>query len=396
MKMVLYFKGFPPREYGGPVVAGYHLLREFLRNPRVLVTLIVQTDCTEAEIRHSLGMPGNLNILRLRYYPSFHDIRTLPQAAKVIRNVDLIHFNSFPFRHIVYLLLAKLRGIPTALRVGGLLSAEADSTFGPSYPLAVQVVGERLKVRFPSIVIRLLLYAYRRFTSFWSAVVMNSEALKRSAVEEESFNRDQIRIIPNGVDLPTRNRTPPKPHDGPPRLLFVGKLEEIKGPDLLLTAMRLLAEEGQVIDLSIVGTGSLESKLRDWAGNLRQHQTTFYGFRHGEELEKLYEWADLVVIPSRYDSFPLVALEAMAWGKAIIATAVGGIPEILDDPRNALLVDPDSRSLATGIRQLIEDTDLRIAMARANAEDAHRYSWSSVARRYLSLYEELVRGRKRV
>ncbi len=392
MNLVFYVKGFPPAEYGGPVVAAYHLIREFLKDPNLRVTLIVQTDCTEEEIHHSLGAPTDLTILRLRYYPSFHDLRTLLRVARELRKADIVHFNAFPFRHFVYMLLAKLQGIPIVFRVGGFLSGETETTFGPAYPLTVLTPRGRFRFRFPQVFARALLGLYRWVAPLWTAVIMNSEALKQRAVDVENFDTSRIHIIPNGVDLPTRPPRLPVPHDGPPRLLFVGKLEKIKGPDLLFDALGLLGREESVVELSVVGTGSLKKTLQDRAERLRPHRITFQGFCHGRELKRLYEWADIVVVPSRYDSFPLVVLEAMAARRPLVATAVGGIPEILSAPRNALLVDPDVKSIARGGRRLIQDPRLQVAMAEANFQDVHQYSWSAVAQRYLFLYERLVRG----
>ncbi|MEE9182191.1 MAG: glycosyltransferase family 4 protein, partial [candidate division NC10 bacterium] len=328
MEIVFYAKGFPPREYGGPVVAGFHLLREFLLDRRVHITLITQTACKEEEIHRSLGRPGNLTVIRLPYYVSFHDIRTLRQVAGVIWGADLVHFNAFPFRHLLYLLLAKLGGIPTVYRLGGLLSAEAETTLGPAYPLRILVSRGRLSVRFPRWFIRFLLAVYRRSASLWNAVIANSEALKRQAVKAEGFDQSRIWVIPNAVELPKYLPAPPGSHGGPTRLLFVGKLEPVKGPDLLLASLGRLAKKHSV-DLSIVGTGSLEGSLRNQAEELGQHNITFHGSLYREELTRLYAWTDIVVVPSRYESFPLVVLEAMAARRPLVVTAVGGVPEIV-------------------------------------------------------------------
>jgi len=95
-------------------------------------------------------------------------------------------------------------------------------------------------------------------------------------------------------------------------------------------------------------------------------------------------------VPSRYEAFGIVVLEAMAAGRPLVATSVGGIPEIVNAPRNAILVAPEATSIAAGIRRLASDPDLGRRMAVANREDVASFSWSRIAPRYLELFRELL------
>lgn len=392
MRIVLYAKGFPPREYGGPVMAAYHLLRGLLRSEGVHVTLFVQTGCTQDEILSSLGRPSNLDVIRLRYYLSLNDLTIPSLAARPIREADVVHFNSFPFRHLSLLLFAKMRGVPTVFRVGGLLSGEIETVFGPAYPLIVATPKRRLRMRYPRSLARLLFGLYRWTAPRWTGVIMNSHGLKHRASMQENFDPTRIWIIPNGIDARIPPPSLPAPQDRRIRVLFVGKLEKVKGPDLLLSALDALKDGGVEVDLSIAGSGSMEAELRERAGDLKPHRTTFHGFRYGADLMDLYDSADIVVVPSRFESFPFVILEAMVAGRPIIATAVGGVPEVIRVPRNGLLVDPDPEALAQAIRVLANDPELRASMHKANCADVRQYSWESVVGRYLDVYERVRRG----
>ena len=199
-----------------------------------------------------------------------------------------------------------------------------------------------------------------------------------------------MRLIPNGVEVNAGELPTPTAYKDPPRLVFVGKLERVKGPDLFLSALEILDSEGMRFDVGIAGAGSLEAELRIAADRLKRQKVTFYGSVGQEAVRSLYRGADIVVVPSRYEAFGMVVLEAMAAGRPLVATSVGGIPEIVTAPRNAILVAPDAASIAAGIRQLASDPDLGRRMAVANREDVAAFSWSHIAPRYLDLFRELV------
>lgn len=388
--LVFYVKGFPSRETGGPAQVAFHLVREFLTSRNVRVTLLVQTDAREQEIRSAFATSENLAVVPLMYFPSPRELPTLIRAWRAIRKADVVQFNEFPFRHLALVTLAKLQQVPIVFSLHGLLSAEAENIFGPAYPLVIVLPHGQLRLRFPRLAIRMLLATYRLVAPLWDVSIAPSEALRKQAIDREKFEPSLVRVIPHGVDLPGEKPSLPSKHLGPIRLLYVGKLERIKGPDLLLAALEDPALRDVMVELAIVGTGSLEQELRREAERVRPHRVIFHGLRQGPDLEELYQWSDAVVVPSRNESFSLVILEAMATGRPILATAVGGVPEIVTSQRNAILVDATPRALAEGILRLAQDFQLRLEMAGANLDDVTRYSWPRAAARYLNLYEGLV------
>lgn len=157
-------------------------------------------------------------------------------------------------------------------------------------------------------------------------------------------------------------RAPP----GPPLVLFVGRLERRKGVAVLLDAARRLERDGVDFSLVLAGPDSADTETgepyraafeRDaaLAGRVR-----FAGAVSDDELDELYRRADVVCLPSTYESHGVVAVEAMMFGKPIAACAGGGLSEVLEPGGNALVVAPgDAPALARELRRLIEDGDLR-------------------------------------
>jgi glycosyltransferase involved in cell wall biosynthesis len=390
--LVFYVKGFPPWETGGPATVAFHLLREYVRNPSLdRITLIVQTDASEAQIRERLGSPRSLSVVRLPYYPSLSELRSLMQAARAVRSCDVVHFNEFPFRHVALVLLASLGSRPRVFSLHGLLTVEIDSIFGRSYPFVISASKSHLRFQYPRRTARSLLRLYRSFSRRWTAVVAPSRAVAMRAVQEEGLDHTVVSVIPHGVPLPA-DAAPPEPHEGVPRLLFVGNLEPIKGPDLLLEALARLSARGVYVDAAFVGDGSLARSLKAAAESITGHRIAFHGRIVGPAVDALYRRCDFDVISSRWESFSLVLLEAMASGRPVVATRVGGIPEIAEDGRNGILVEPTAESIADGIIRLLDDPSKRRAMSEANLVDAKRFSWPVSAEKHVALYERLARN----
>ena len=174
-----------------------------------------------------------------------------------------------------------------------------------------------------------------------------------------------------------------------PLVLFVGRLETRKGVDILLKALARVIRETQA-RLVLAGSGN-HSFYRDLAQSLGiPDKVIFLGFVPEETLRLLYSSCDLFVLPSRLEGFGLVALEAMAAGKPVVATKVGSIPELIKAGQNGLLVQPgDENELAQAIIQLLSDSSLASSIGRNNLRIAKsHYSWQSTAQKTEQLYRE--------
>lgn len=221
----------------------------------------------------------------------------------------------------------------------------------------------------------------------------------------------RIRVVPGGVNTATFH---PFPTDvarallglGPGKLvLFVGRIQQLKGIDLLLRAFARLVSDWSGEDsprLMVVGgrnpTDEADpeavemERLRILARDLGvQDRVTFQGAVPHSMLPTYYSAADVVVVPSLYESFGLVALEAMACGAPVVASRVGGLQWTVQDGRSGFLVRRrEPGQFAAAMRLVLQDEALRSSLSREAIEVAQGFSWASAADRTLQLYGELA------
>jgi hypothetical protein len=159
--------------------------------------------------------------------------------------------------------------------------------------------------------------------------------------------------------------------ESPVRLALVGRLSPRKGQDVALDALRLLLEDGHDVNLEFVGDAfagyeEYEQALKGRAEAIGRDRVTFAGFC--PEPSRAYERADVILVPSRLEPFGNVAVEGLAAGRPVIASRVGGLPEIVDHGVTGFLVPPDdSIALAEAISALISDHPTAVMMGEAGA-----------------------------
>jgi len=216
-------------------------------------------------------------------------------------------------------------------------------------------------------------------------------------LERLGVDPGRIRIIPNGVDLSEFEHMPvQRGSDGELTILFVGRCyPRQKGLEHLVRAIRLLPTRREV-RLKIVGedwggVDSLQALARALAV---EEQITFTGPLPRGEVIRAYGSADIFVLPSLFEPFGIVLLEAMAAGLPVVASRVGGIVEVVEDAATGLLVTPgDPRALAKAVGRLISDPSLRSRMGEAGRRKAAAYSWDVLLPRILKVYAEAIMER---
>ncbi len=214
---------------------------------------------------------------------------------------------------------------------------------------------------------------------------------------------DRIQVIPCGVNMDVFKPMPKSEARaelglGPEKvLLYVGRVQPLKGPELLLEAVARLGRDSGLKVLIVGGdvTGDEEvSKVRRLATELGiEHLVSFEGTVPHTRLVHYYNAADLCVVPSFYESFGLVAVEAMACGTPVVATAVGGLPETVKDGLNgSLIMDRNPEALAEKISLLLNDGRLHGLLASQARESVAGLDWPMVAGRVAGLYESVYRA----
>jgi glycosyltransferase involved in cell wall biosynthesis len=198
-------------------------------------------------------------------------------------------------------------------------------------------------------------------------VVCASTAL---AADSRALGARDVRVIPSGVDIPAEVGTP----EEPPHLLYVGRLSEEKG-------IRDLAEAAAGLPLVVVGDGPLRDLV-----------PSAVGFVPHDELGPYYERAAVVCVPSRREGYGVAAREAMAYGKAVVSTGVGGLADAIDDGVNGLVVPPgDVAALRAALEQLLGDTGLRGRLgAAARAKAQATYAWPAATAATIAVYRDAV------
>lgn len=224
------------------------------------------------------------------------------------------------------------------------------------------------------------LRAYERFVD----VFFVPSAYLQTQLIAGGFPKEKIQINPFGQDLPKEDIS----FESKGYLLFVGRLSQEKGVEMILK----IAKELPNVTCKIIGTGPEEKKLREFGQNLKNIE--FLGFQSGENLARLYAEALAVLIPSIVqENFPLVALEAMSFGKPVIASAVGGIAEIVLDRQTGFLIQQPFfvGEWVEAVLRLIQNKEMQMCMgqaARKRIKD--NFSWQDHYQRVLEWYQKIL------
>lgn len=226
----------------------------------------------------------------------------------------------------------------------------------------------------------------------WMAngVTAISSALVKRAFR---YGRRDVLRIPNGVKLNEFAEELNHERRIEGRLLFVGRLERMKGVDTLIDAFKLLADEFPLAHLRIVGDGSERAALERRAARLVESgRITFAGRVAPGAIAAEYAQAVIFCGLSRSEALGNVFLEAQAAGCAVVATRTGGIPDIVLDAKTGMLVPPHRPDLAAeALRTLLRHPERIEEMGKAGMQNVQRFDWSEIAEQYARVYEGLLR-----
>jgi glycosyltransferase involved in cell wall biosynthesis len=224
-------------------------------------------------------------------------------------------------------------------------------------------------------------------------------AVAQSVAEElrlYDVNPQQVSVLGNGVDTTIFGPCERQDTSAEPYVLTAGRLAPRKGLEDLIRCAELVAGQLPNLRFLIAGSGPLEEVLRaEIARRKLETRVTLLGhIADRADMLRLYQGAAAYVHAAHYEGLPTVLLEAMACGRPVVATAVSGALDVVEDLRNGLLVPPRSpQQMAATIVRLVQDPGLgkRLGQA-AYATIQERYSWHVVSRSYLAQYEALLAG----
>jgi D-inositol-3-phosphate glycosyltransferase len=250
-----------------------------------------------------------------------------------------------------------------------------------------------------------------RVISFVDKIIASTSTEKAQLEKLYGANSNKIEIISPGVDLSRFYPIPPdeaKDFVGIPiekkMLLFVGRIEPLKGIKTLLRAIGYLQENEDLeknLCLAVIG-GDLadrdgnESEEFQTLNRLRDEyglgeMVTFLGKQSQDTLPYYYSAAEMVIMPSHYESFGMVALEAMACGTPVIASLVGGLIHLVEDGVTGYHVPVDDPvALSERISSLLQDKNLRYRMGHDAFAFAKKFDWNNISERIIQIYRELL------
>ena len=234
-------------------------------------------------------------------------------------------------------------------------------------------------------------------------VIASTPTEAAQLIEHYAANPERLCVSPPGIDHEVffpgsraESRAALGLDGGGPLVLFVGRLQPLKGPDVALTAFAQLAADLPTARLLFVGgpsgpQGEAEAaRLRAEAAGLGGRVLFRSPVPH-RDLPAYYRAADILVVPSRSESFGLVAAEAQACGLPVVAAAVGGLAHAVADGVSGILVDGwDPADWAAALRRVVTDPALASRLSAGAREQAERFSWPATADRLLELYSGLV------
>jgi glycogen synthase len=404
MNVAVLTNEYPPHIYGGAGVHVEYLTRELARLEGSAHQL--QIFCFGEQRLEQ----GNLRVQGVtpHFKPETHD----PRHAKVLdplqRNLivaglvdaaDIVHCHTW-YSHFGGCLVKQLTGAKLVLTTHSL---------EPHRPWKVEQLGRGYHAS-----------SWLEKTAYQNAdgVVAVSESMRRDVHELYGVSMKRIRVIPNGIDLdeyrPTRDDALLKRYGidpATPYVLFVGRITRQKGIVHLVNAIRHLEPGGQVVLCAgQPDTPEIEREMRaavDRARREGRHRIVWIPKMVPKaDIVTLYTHAAVFVCPSVYEPFGIINLEAMACETPVVASKVGGIPEIVVDGETGLLVafeakgdgdfeprDPEafSRELASAVNRLLADDATREAMGRAaRARAQAKFSWTAVAEATLAFYRDLL------
>lgn len=382
---------YPAEAFGGPVKVAFDVGRELVKRGHDVV--VYTSDACNRENRLNIKS-AEVEEMKVYYFRNISmwfvkesNLFITPELSKKmksdLKSFDVVHAHEYTtYQNIIVHRFAKKYGVPYVLQAHGSLPK----------------IGRRARK-----------WIYDLF--FGSYLLRDaSRVIALSSMEAKQYgaagvSAGKIAIIPNGIDLSQYCDLPPKGafkkkfglSEKGKIVLYLGRINKIKGVDILVRAFADIAANLNDTTLVLVGPddgylGELKALIKA----LRMDSNVLLtGPLYGENKLQAYVDSDVYVLPSRYETFPMGLLEACACGKPVVASMVGGLSDLIADGVTGLLVPPeDFHQLACSIRSLLDDTVTAESIGLRGRESVkHNFAIARVADLLQSLYAEVVYGR---
>ena len=225
-------------------------------------------------------------------------------------------------------------------------------------------------------------------------LIVISAAIGQWHCDVESLPPEKMSVVHYGLDAAIFRdaaAASTRTDDGRIRIGVVSRLIQQKGVDVLLRAFALLKADHQQADLLVVGDGPARASLEDLAQSLElSDRVKFLGYRR--DVSTIMRELDVVAFPTHGEGFGLVVLEAWAWAKPVVASAVTSLPEIIEDERSGLLVPVgNEHALAAALSRLIQDAGLRRALGENGRQRLeHDFTIETMTRKTVDVYQGVL------
>jgi glycogen synthase len=405
MKIAILTNEYPPYVYGGAGVHVEYLTRELAALDDRAHSVQIFCFGDQQEQRGNFSVEGVHPKLKLSAHDPRHEkfldtiLRDIVMAG-LAKDVDIVHCHTW-YSHFAGCLVKQLCGASLVLTTHSL---------EPHRPWKVEQLGTAYHAS-----------TWIERTAYQNAdgVVAVSQSMKKDVHDLYGVPSEKIRVIHNGIDL---HQYRPTPHPETlraygidpaiPYILFVGRITRQKGIIHLVNAIKYLRPGVQVVlcagapDTKEIGKEMAE-KVERARSETKNKIIWIAEMLPKEKIIHLYTHATIFVCPSVYEPFGIINLEAMACETPVVASAVGGIPEVVEHGETGLLVTPEAsdptdvepshpeqfaRDLASAVNSLLESPEQIRAMGlKARQRVEQSFSWTSIARKTLGFYSALAR-----
>lgn len=400
MKVLFYTREFPPYVYGGAGVHVEYLADELSKLMEVEVRSFGDQDVLKDNLKVQ-GYPfdsAHFDKADPKLKGLFQTLNTGLLMSSDLTDADLVHCHTW-YSHFSGILAKMAYGIPVVLTTHSLepLRPWKREQLGRGYDVSSWIEKTAIEMA--------------------DAIIAVSEETKEDVLKHFDVNPDKVKVIYNGINLSEYKTTADTStlkafhiDENKPYVLFVGRITKQKGIIHLVNAIKYIDKDTQIVLCAgAPDTKEIAVEMEDAVNAIKAERNNVIWIDKmlpKDQVIQLYSHADVFCCPSIYEPFGIINIEAMACETAVVASAVGGINEVVVEGETGLLipleqqkeapfepVDPDrfSRDLAEGINKVISNPEMKKSMAKKGRERVEDFfDWNAIAKQTQELYKSLI------